>query len=107
MYKTQSSHVVLNIQIFRRDTHLKIPELKNTKLMTRQIYDKLNNVCTRLRGGTQKLQELLKNIKIFVKILNFSPLRSTPPATGCSNSRTAPNAGNIICGNKMPTRCNR
>jgi len=27
---------------------------------------------------------------------NFSPLRSTPPATGCSNPSTAPNAGNIV-----------
>jgi len=48
MYKTQSSHVVLNIQNFRRDSHLKIPDFKNTKLMTRQIYDKLNNIGTSL-----------------------------------------------------------
>jgi hypothetical protein len=50
-----------------------------------------------IRGGTQKFLELLKKLfKAFVKVSNFSAIRSTPPATGCSNPSTAPNAGNIV-----------
>ena len=38
-----------------------------------------------------------KNLfKVFVQVWNFSPLWSTPPATGCSNPSTASNAGNIV-----------
>ena len=55
------------------------------------------NRAWHIRGGTQKFSELLKNIfKIFVQVWNFSTLRSTPSATGCSNPSTAPNAGNIV-----------
>ena len=47
--------------------------------------------------GTQKFPELLKKLfKVFVQVWNFSPLRSTLPATGCSNPSTTPNAGNIV-----------
>ena len=49
-------------------------------------------LCIYTWEGTKKFPELLKNlIKIFVQVWNFSPLRSTPLATGCSNPSTAPN----------------
>ena len=50
-----------------------------------------------ISGETEKFPELLKKLfKVFVQAWNFSPLRSTPPATGCSDPSTAPNAGNIV-----------
>jgi len=53
-----------------------------------------------IRGGTQKFPELLKNIfKVFVQVWNFSPLRSTPLANGCSNPSTASN-GNAVKGHQ-------
>jgi hypothetical protein len=60
------------------------------------------NVILRIRlisctWGEPSFPELLKNLfKVIIKFWNFSPLRSTPPATGCSNPGTAPNAGNIV-----------
>ena len=49
-------------------------------------------------GGTQKFSELLKKslFKVFIQVWNFIPLQSTPPATGCNNPSTAPNAGNNV-----------
>jgi len=48
--------------------------------------------------GDQKIPGFVKKnlFKVFVQAWNFSPLRSTPPATGCSDPSTAPNAGNIV-----------
>jgi hypothetical protein len=47
--------------------------------------------------GDPKIPGIVKTLfKVFVQVWNFSPLRSTPPATGCSNLSTAPNAGNIF-----------
>jgi hypothetical protein len=49
-------------------------------------------------GGAQKFLEMLKKklFIVFVQVRNFSPLRSTPPVTGCSNPSATPNAGNIV-----------
>jgi len=41
------------------------------------------------------LKKLFK-VHLFVQVWNFSLLRSTSPATGCSNPSTAPNAGNVV-----------
>jgi hypothetical protein len=48
-------------------------------------------------GDPKLSRNCQKNVlKMFVQILNFSPLGSTHPATGCSNPSTAPTAGNIV-----------
>jgi len=48
--------------------------------------------------GDPKIPGIVKKnlFKVFLQIWNFSPLRSSPPATGCSNPSTAPNSGNIV-----------
>ena len=45
-----------------------------------------------------KITELLKKIylKYLYKFETLVPFEVLPPATGCSNPSTAPNAGNIV-----------
>ena len=52
-----------------------------------------------LRGENPKIPGIVKkNIKIFAQVWKFSPLRSTPPATGYNNPSNLNNhnAGNIV-----------
>jgi hypothetical protein len=48
--------------------------------------------------GDPKIPGIVKKklFKVFLQVGNFSPLRSTPPATDFSNPSTAPNAGNSV-----------
>jgi hypothetical protein len=51
-----------------------------------------------LTWGDPKILGIVKKnlFKVFVQVWKFSPLRSTHPATGCSNPSTAPNAENAV-----------
>ena len=47
--------------------------------------------------GGQKFPEFKKKLfKIFVQILNFTPLQGTPPVTGYSDPSAVPTAGNTV-----------
>jgi len=49
-------------------------------------------------GGDPKHSRIVtKNLfKIFIQVLNFSPLQSTPPVTEYSDPNAAPSAGNVV-----------
>ena len=58
----------------------------NQKCWTRKPFPKVYT------WGDPKILGIVKKklFKVFVQVWNISPLRSTPPATGCSNPSTAP-----------------
>ena len=64
-------------------------ELPKWRLHSRYAFVKIS--------GDPKIPGIAKKIfKVLVQVWNFSPLRSTPTATGCSNPSIVPNAGNNV-----------